>query len=272
MIAGRRLRARLAVAAIATACAACSLVVDLSTLGSDAGVGPDAAETGAPDVIVPEASSDASAYSFSDDFNRADGSIGNGWVVKNPSFDLASGHMVRDKVSSLDFLDLLVHRPTTEAVLDIHASMVVVLSGADGGGGSWEQIHVRIQPSTVDAIGRLDDYMMFPHGGGANSIDIGRNRITSSAYAIVTTFTLSSPMVAGAVYRFTLSATGASPVVLFGSVERLDGPSTWTLIGSAQTQDLDPSAVTTPGVVGFSASNADLTGAYTYDDYVATGN
>jgi len=149
--------------------------------------------------------------------------------------------------------------------------MVVVTSGLDGGSGSWQQIHVRVQPSTVDAIGRLDDYMMFPHGGGASSIDIARNRITSSAYSIVTTFQLSSPMVPNIAYRFTLSATGASPVVLSGSVERLDG-SAWTLLGSALTQDLDSSAVTTPGVVGFSASNADPTGAYTYDDYVATGN
>jgi len=250
----------------ASASAACSLVVDLSTLGSDAGPA---------DVVVPvETSNDASpdaAYSFADDFNRADGAIGNGWIAKSPGFDLASGHVVRDNVSSLDFLDLLVHRPSTEAVLDVHASMEVVPSGLDGGSGSWEQLHVRVQPSTVDAISRLDDYMLFPHGGGATSIDIGRNRIVTSAYTILTTFQLAAPLTAGLTYRFTLAATGTSPVVLFGSVERFDAPS-WTLIGSATTQDLDANAITTPGVVGFSASNSDPTGAFTYDEFVVLGN
>ena len=257
---------------VASSCAACSLISDLSDLGGSA---DSAAEVGidvATDVTITDAGEAGNAYAFSDDFNRADsGAIGNGWIAKSPGFALASDRALRVNQSSSDFRDLVVYRPPAEAYLDIQASMEVVLSGIDGGGGAWEQLHVRIQPSTITIPGTLDAYIMFAQGGGTTAMTIARQRL-QTAYVVLGTFQLTNALVAGATYRFTLHTTGAGPVTLYGAVERFDSP-TWTMLGSTTIQDLDTAqAIVTPGVVGFSASSVDPTGAYSYDNFVASGN
>jgi hypothetical protein len=99
---------------------------------------------------------------------------------------------------------------------------------------------------------------------------IARNR-SSSLFYVLTSFALATPLDSSHTYRFTLQVSGTIPVVIVGTVERFDNPS-WTVIGTSTIQDGDgANAVTTPGVVGFSAGGADATGSYAYDNFAAQG-
>jgi hypothetical protein len=249
-------------------------MADLSDLSKDSGadvtIPTDAGD--ASDAGVAIDAGDANAYTFSDDFNRADSAtIGNAWIEKNPAFQIASGRALRVEQSNIDFRDLVVYRPANEAYLDITATMEVVLANVDAGSGSWEQLHVRIQPSSIAQANTLDAYIMFAQSGGKSALTIARSR-QQQPYFVLGSFQLSTPMVVGTTYRFTLQAKGVNPVNLIGQVERFDNPG-WTTLGSGQFPDGDKNnAIVTPGVVGFSASNADPTGAYSYDNFAAWGN
>ncbi len=263
---------------VAVYCAACSLVVDLSDLGhdaaSEAGDGTTSFDAGdAGDAGDASDAGDAeTGYNFSDDFDRPDsGTIGNGWIAKSPAFEIASGRVRRVNESALDFRDLVLYRPPSEAYLDLQASVEVVLSNVGADSGSWEQLHVRVQPSTISVPNTLDAYIMFAQNGGTTAIEIARTRL-QQAYVVLGTLQLTAAMVVGTTYRFTLHVSGTNPVAIVGSVERHDATS-WTLIGSTTIQDVDTAnAIVTPGVAGVSASIVDPTGAYSYDNFVASGN
>ncbi len=258
--------------AVACVLPACALLTNLNDLGAtdaaapDVGTTTDAAADVSADVTSAPDAGDA-GWSFLDDFNRADaGTLGNNWVTKQPAFTLASNAAMRVNATSYDYRDLMVYRPASEDVADVQASFELHYGSAAQG---WPQIHVRIQSATAGLSNTLDDYLLFPQSGGTTSMIIARNNGTAN-YTTLATFSLGSPLDTTHTFRFTLAAKGTSPVVLTGSVERLDG-SSWTLLGTSTVQDSDASRIATPGSFGFSGGSSDTTGQYSYDNFTAHG-
>jgi hypothetical protein len=242
----------------------CSLVVDLTGLTSDAS--SDATNDVAADVaafdVADVATSDGGCVFF-DDFNRStDGGIGNAWIAKQTGFVLVNGTVQRSYANTFDYPDLIVRRPSSEDAVDVTASMEVTY-GIDAGG--FPQLHARIQEATVNLPDAIDSYLLFPSNGGTTNMTIARATGTSGYYGLAT-FPLGTPLELGSTYRFTLSVQGTTPVALSASVERFDG-NIWTTIGAVTANDAASSRIAAAGSVGFSASNADLTSQFAYDNF-----
>ncbi len=105
----------------------CSLIVDLSTLSSDA-----AAPVDASDAALPGDAGD-DGYFF-DDFDREGGGpIGNGWIEKDPnSWAFTNGTVVR-MPDGLNYQNAVVYRPSNEDIGDVAISVEFVANVAPPG-------------------------------------------------------------------------------------------------------------------------------------------
>lgn len=278
------LRPRLLASLGLSALVGCSLTTDLgglsggaapgtdggSVTSSDAGTteGGSASDDAAADGGVP---SDAGAYFFRDEFNRADGPGlgGNGWIEKAPAFALFDGALVRFNMNgtSSDYRDNVAYRPSGEAVRDVDVSMQFAFMF---GGGGWVQVHARVQSASVTTPNTLDSYLVF------RNLDVNDNRTFTIArqrgngtYATLGTFQTASALQVGTPYRLRLVVKGTSPVSLEGIVERASGAA-WAEIGRGTASDSDPERIESAGVVGISSGN-DQNGAYQVDDFEARG-
>ena len=263
------------ISALAFACAACNVIsADDFTSGADDPVAPpprettdgfgDAGDDGsgggggghgdhAPAGTAPsdsgagsggDAASGADAglvatSTFFDDFARPDGTtIGNGWIPKIDKWSL-SGGLVLEAANTASYKDLLVHRPSTEAALDVEVSVDATLP-SNGGDVS---LYARVQPGS-DASGTLTSYTFYPGDYGVAYLD---HDVGSGNAVGISSMGLSPPLVGGQTIHLTLRVTGTSPPHLYASITTTSGQ----VLGSLSVDDTTPNPIVTPGVVGF---------------------
>jgi hypothetical protein len=251
--------------------AACSLLIatdDLSTRDATPARADAAFEDALTDVIPDvvsstDAGSDAAdgagqvVPAFSDDFERADGPVGNGWIEKTAgSFSLVSGSVVPE---AGDYRSFMIYRPPSEDVLDTVASMDVKFDAVPGASPSNDpQIMVRLQAASLGVPGVFDGYMAWLDNG--LRFKVGRQN--GSALNIFREVDLQAPVDTAHEYRLKLTVTGTYPVSINARLERLDA--TWTLLEEFDVADTDASRVAYPGSVGTAADDAV---SFRYDNF-----
>lgn len=214
---------------------------------------------GVPDGAVPP---DSSAM-FVDLFDRADGPLGNSWTEKHAgTFGVTAGHVSRLDFAR-DYRDNVVYRPPAEDLLDVEVAIEFGVGHLPPG---YPQVFARLQRATLGAPNTLDGYILYIDGGTASA------RITHQTGSVLppplATFALAPALDTVDSYRLRLHVTGTAPVQLGCFVEVLAG-TTWTPIGQVQTTDSGPTAIVTPGPVGFSAGQPEAAGYYTYRHFAA---
>jgi hypothetical protein len=220
--------------------------------GGSGGLPFDAGEAGAVDAAALDSSAPPTS-TFFDDFARADGSIGNGWLPKVGKFSLVSG-AVREADSSLSYKDLLVRRPASEAALDVEVGVAATLP-PDGGDVS---LYARIQPSS-DQSETLVSYTLYP---GAENVAYVDHDVGKDDAEPVTSFALNPPLAGGQTIHMTLRVTGTSPVHIVATISDASGK----LLGGASVDDNTPNPIGAAGQVGFGSGG----GGSRFDDFKAT--
>jgi hypothetical protein len=205
-----------------------------------------------PDDAGVDASGEAAAAlpTFVDDFARADGTIGNGWIEKAAGkFGLIAG-AAQQKQNGI-YRNGFVSRPASENALDVllQATVTFPVATAD------PCVFARIQPGS-DAPNTFYGYSAY--ADGANDFYVSRddgNTFTDMGSSII-----SPPLIVGATYVISLQVTGTNPVHLVGSLTKPDG----TVLASIAANDASPKRIMTAGSVGF-GSSASLNGRW--DDF-----
>jgi hypothetical protein len=205
-----------------------------------------------PDEAGVDAASEAAAMlpTFTDDFSRPDGTLGNGWIMKTPSaFSLAGGAVQQNQGGI--YRNLFNSRPASEDALDVLAQVTVTfpVMTADPG------LFARIQPGS-DVTNHFVAYSVYPDG--ANNLYVSRD--DGDVFIDQGSSVISPPLVPGESYRLSLQVTGTNPVQLTGSIAHLDG----TVIATITANDGSAKRITTPGSVGF-GSSASIPGRW--DDF-----
>ena len=218
---------------------------DAQSSGSDASLSNDAGDGGGTDPNL----------LFADDFNRADGPVGNGWLDPKSSYRIEDNHLPISG-SGFGFQADTLYRPKTDAVRDIKASIEFTPLSMPP---NYPQVHVRAQPG--------DNYKCYAVGipQSDNSFFFGRCAANSN-FVSLADLALTENILAGRTYRLSISATGASPVHLIATLERKT-ESGFSVIGQKAIDDGDPDRVMEAGQYGISA---DSSPNWIYDNFVAT--
>ncbi len=206
--------------------------------GSDAGAPPPEVDSGATQNPT-----------FTDDFARANGTVGNGWVERTPgAFGLNSGAVQQGTTGPVP--NMLVLRPAGEDVANVEVSVLVKMSGqqdADPG------LVARVQPTGTN---QLSGYNLSLGGPAVAFIDRGEG----DKFSELGSFALSPAIAAGDVVRMVFKVTGDNPVKLEASVVDANN----VVRGSTMITDPAPNRITAAGSVGFGGTAC--VGAR-YDDF-----
>jgi hypothetical protein len=268
MISARRLSLvplLLPVLSLVAVAVGCTLTTDLDGLTSSGVTTPDSAaidasvvDTGTNDggqhgdAGLGDASADAR---FVDDFNRADGPLGNGWLEGVPGTYLIKSNGVSVQGAGLGFEKNYAYRPADPAFRDIEASIEFTPTSLPP---SYPQVQARATPGAAFTgyAAAVSD--------ATDKINWGRGRPGDVFFQLGET-TLSEAIVVGERYRLALSVSGVSPVHIAITLERatVDG---WTAIGGGATDDTANDRITEAGMFGFSV---DGDPNYTFDNFVA---
>jgi hypothetical protein len=251
---------------------ACSLFVDTSlppkavavdggdqpTL--DAALAPKDAGTTVTDAPVQteDASADArSLTSFFDDFNRADGPVGNNWFMKTPgTFLIRNSSAEKQRLDSSLYFDNVLMRPASEDRGNVEASVIFTLNGLE----SSAQLYVRAQRSTLATPQTLDAYFIYVEKEGELFLYRQHGTVFETAGILdqkaIPSFAL------GERYKLVLSAVNSgSAVSLSGQILRA---SNGALLQTVASVDSAANRINTPGATGLSGRPA----AYPiYDDF-----
>lgn len=231
-------------------------------IADDGGGGEDGPPSSLPEAGSTETSTpkgDDAGVRFVDDFERADGFLGNGWILKTPnSFVLFGGKAVRDP-GSIDYHDAIVYRPPAENVRDVEAILEFEIFDT----AALPQVLVRV--NDVGA-GSFDGYLLYVNGNPSQAT-LTRQR-GDGFHEVRSDFPLSPALTVGQRYRFRLRATSAQPVSLFAAVERATQGGNWVSIGETNAQDDDVEQITAAGSVGFGTHDTALH-AYPYFERIA---
>lgn len=206
-------------------------------IARDGGVDADAdAAFPAPYIFIPS----PRAPSFVDDFERADGPIGNGWALKTPAaFSIASGG-VREDLEGVGW-NLLVQRPTAENALDVEVSASFTFaSGLDD-----PSLYARLQPES-DQPDRFVGYRLRI---GATLIELTLGY--SGGVQPLAKENLLPSLVVGRSYRLYLRTSGTDPVVVQAAVGLSDG----TIFRSVLAESASANRIVIPGRTAFSSSS-----------------
>ncbi len=261
-------------------CTALTSLNDLTRVSddSDAG-GVDASSFDAQgEAAIVDASMDSSADAdatvadasvvFIDDFNRANGPLGNGWIEKTPaSFAILGGVAQRQADTTVNYTDAICYRPASEDVLDVEASVEVYESQTNSS-PHYPQIYVRVQSNSISTPGMADGYGLYINDDPAVAI-LGRQG--GSAFVVsLATLNLAPAIDQSARFRLRLSATGTTSVQLEAYVETLTDGGAWQVLGHASYADTSPMRIAAPGSVGFSGGSPEALGEYVYDNFTRT--
>ncbi len=196
------------------------------------------------------AATDAAAANptFLDDFNRANGAIGNGWIERaSGAYGINGGAVVQAAEGPPP--SLLVLRPQSEEVADVEVSASIRFPKAESDPG----IYARIQNTAPNQLSAYSFYLWSP-----TEAEIAREDLTQTTP--LARFTIAPPLNVGDTVKLVFRVTGDSAVTLAASV--VDGAG--ALRGSTTFQDSTASRIARPGSVGF--GGPDSAGAR-YDDF-----
>lgn len=185
---------------------------------------------------------------FVDDFNRANGGIGNGWIERAAGAYGINGGAVAQGAEGPPPA-LLVLRPQTEEVADVEVSASIRFPKAESDPG----IYARIQNTAANQLNAYSFYLWSP-----TEAEIAREDLTQTTP--LARFTISPPMNVGDTVRLVFRVTGDTSVRLEASV--VDGAG--ALRGSTIFQDSTASRIGRAGTVGFGGPGS--LGAR-YDDF-----
>ncbi len=247
----------------------CSGIFIVEAGRSDAGSADSAIE--AKEAAVDAGSVDAGSVdgrgavpSFVDPFDRANGSIGNGWLEKSPGVMAIRDGRLRVEGTPADYRRSIVFRPESENIADVEISVDIV---APAWKHMFPQIHARVQTATVLAPDVVDSYLLYMEED-TNKVHIARNRGSNGA-VIKKTILVPLALPATQSFRLRLRVTGRAPVKVEGFVERVVDESTVITLGQETFEDSEADRIQTPGSVGLSTFSASDAGSgYTYDNFV----
>lgn len=203
------------------------------------------------------------AAGFTDNFNRANGPIGNGWIEKDSSTFAIQNDEVVKVTPAGSYRDNIVYRPASEDLLNVQDSIEFTDTGGSGSTPGYPQIWARVDSNTVSTTNVLDGYILYVYNSPTTAY-LGQQHGTNYVVALQQ-ITLSRAIQPGQRYRLTLNVEGTSPVQLTGTIEWYNG-SSWQVVGSGSVNDSSSGAITTAGTVGFSASGL-RAGSYAYDNF-----
>lgn len=191
---------------------------------------------------------DAGAAPFVDDFARANGPLGNGWVERTTgTYALASGAAQQSAEGPLP--DVLAFRPTSEDALDVEVSAAVRFAKMPSDPG----LYARMQPTGPRQLNGYSFYVWSP-----TDADIGREDMDQTS--IVASFKIAPALSQGETVRLVFKVVGTDPVQLTASV--VDGSGVTR--GTTTVTDGSAQRVAKAGATGFGAT----AGAGTrYDDF-----
>ena len=195
-----------------------------------------------------------------DDFNRADGAIGNGWVSNNGAFGVISNEAAKIPGLSWVYQFNITYRPDAESTQNMESQLEFRLLDTSIG---YPQVYARIQSATTGG-GNIDGYLLYLADDSRKAV-IAR-QLGDTYLSQLATMTLSEALNTTDRYRMRLSSIGTDPVVLTAYIERFNG-SGWDMIGSTFYKDSSANRITTPGVGGFSGSLEE--NSYTFDNFTA---
>ncbi len=264
------------VSLVALACSACSVIsadgftgaqdpeqsppprqtTDGFDAGDDAGGGATGGHGDRPPAPPPPPAGDAGddgggtgltpKSTFTDAFARPDGpTIGNGWVPKIASkFSLLGGQVLESNSDMVSYKDLLVHRPSTEAALDVDISVDATLPPAGGD----TCLYARVQPAS-DTTGSLVSYTFYPWTPTVAYLD---HDIGAGTSLPVSSMGLNPPLVGGQTIHMVLRVIGTSPVHIYASISDTNG----TVLGTLSVDDNTASPIITAGTYGFGSGGS----------------
>lgn len=243
----------------------CILATDLDGFSRPAS-SPDAAspiDSGPANDAAAQGNADADAapgvdggVTWTDDFNRTNGGVGNGWIEGKPNIWSIEGNQLKVFGAGLDYTQHWLYRPAAEQLRDLFASVEFTPTDSPP---SFPQVHVRaiVEPHRCYAVGvPLDAKKIF------------WVRATPGKTTTLGEVGLSEPIVVGRRHRLTIGAFGQSPVEIAAKIERESGDGVWTVIGTGSTSDISDERISGPGVFGVSANTIPN---YTYDNFTVTG-
>ncbi len=180
---------------------------------------------------------------FSDDFERSDGALGNGWFAKHPSLAIFGGEAHQSaNLSNADALAL-----HSDSLLDTEIAASITLGDE---AGSWHALFARAQEPLSSEPGHINAYML---GFNAVQVFVGVYKRDASGGigpgGCLSTF--STSLVVGQTYRAILRVSGRDPVALEAAVLRTDG----SLIGGVRCDDSGPYRIVTGGRSGFGSGS-----------------
>lgn len=244
--------------------AGCSIFGDFTGYsgGAAADSGPenDPLTDGGTSDVTPDASSDTSSAgdadsgpdgrTFVDEFDRADGPVGNGWIEKTPySVGITGGRLSFLKAGVYE--TLLVTRPPSEDVRDVEVTGEFLFLGTPETGSSDAQLFARVQQATIGMPGGfhgyifwVEDYVLLKLGrqAGADIVDYIAEKPLPSKVDVLHA------------YRLRLRVTGTSPVELHGSLEQRSRlGSEWTPVTELSATDDASTRIQNAGTVGTAA-------------------
>lgn len=233
---------------------------------TDAGADADAM-TMMPDAdaMVLDTGIDTGVKVWMDDFNRANNSsVGNNWIMKTMGDIHIVSNRAEEQNSSAGYQDNVVYRPQNEDVRDVTVSVEFQATALPPG---YPQVMARIQQNTVQTAGTLDCYILFISDQANNAV-LGRQRGTPYLTTLKN-IALNPSVDTSHSFRLTLTATGANPVSLTGTIEIFQN-NQWSSIGTTTYSDSDVTRLDTAGSVGIGVSSGETTGLYSYDNFIRT--
>ncbi len=195
-----------------------------------------------------------------DEFTRSDAdALGNQWIEKNSAaFALAGGAVTKVPVGT-GYRDNIVYRPSNEDVLNAEASVEISFTSLPPG---YPQVLVRVQSATAATSDVFDSYILYLSDSTTEAV-LGRQN-GNTFVTTLAVLALTQQVNATDRFRMRLSATGTSPVVVSGYVERLSG-GVWQVIGQAVVSDSSAQRISTAGSVGFGGY---VESSYRLDNFV----
>lgn len=191
---------------------------------------------------------------FTDDFNRANGPVGNGWLDPKASYRIEDDHLPVNG-NGWGFQANTLYQPKRADALNVKASVEYTPLSLPP---NYPQVHVRAQPGDdfkCYAVGiPQDDTIFFGRcAPGGNFTDLGDQKLDEN-------------VVVGRTYRLSISTTGTSPVHLTMTLERKTDRG-FMIIGQKSVDDAAAERVTEPGAFGISG---DTNPNWVYDNFVIT--
>ena len=177
---------------------------------------------------------------FADNFNRADGNIGNGWVGATSTATTTSNQLIVNSGNATPWTNKLLLRPSSENTLD-QRGVITTLPTINTTSGVYLSLRTQT-PGTEYLVG-----MNF--SGGVGNISYTKSIAGSLSTIINTPFASSSALDVNHAYKLDAIAVGSNPTTIYAQITDVN---TGQIVDRYSTTDSD-SNLQTAGQIGFYA-------------------